>query len=98
MSSEELRVVVVVYLAAIAPLVVLLAGRKHLPNWVPMIYVGSVLGCAVGWELWVADPRLSFSSLPSVVADAHFVRRIERLVVPKSESMHSCGVCALCVW
>ena len=52
MSSEELRVVVVVYLAAIAPLVVLLAGRKHLPNWVPMIYVGSVLGCAVGWELW----------------------------------------------
>ena len=53
---------------------------------------------AVGWELWVADPRLGFQSLPSVVADAPFVRRIEQLVVPKSESMRACGVCALCVW
>ena len=66
--------------------------------WHPQLGPPKGENLVVDWDLWVADHRLGFPSLSSVVADPHFVRRIEQLVVPKSESMHSCGVCALCVW
>jgi hypothetical protein len=26
--------------------------RSQLPNWVPIIYVGSFIVCALGWEIW----------------------------------------------
>ena len=26
--------------------------RSKLPNWVPIIYVGSFIVCALGWEIW----------------------------------------------
>ena len=26
--------------------------RSRLPNWVPVIYVGSFIVCALGWEIW----------------------------------------------
>ena len=53
---------------------------------------------AMDRELWIADYRLGFPSLSPVVANPHFVRRSERSIVPKSETMRLCGVCALCVW
>jgi hypothetical protein len=52
MSLEEARIIIVVYLGAIAPLAVIAYYKKQLPEWVPIIYVGSILACAVGWELW----------------------------------------------
>ncbi len=51
MSLEEARILIVVYLGAIAPLAVIAYYKKQLPEWVPIIYVGSILACAVGWEL-----------------------------------------------
>ena len=52
MSFEEARVIFVVYLSAIIPLILFLRYRHKLPSWVPSIYLGSFLVCALGWEIW----------------------------------------------
>lgn len=54
MTPEQIRVVVVVYISAIAPLVSIpiLRSRRLIPEWVPAVYVASFLACALGWELW----------------------------------------------
>lgn len=54
MSPEQIRVVIVVYLSALLPLVLIpwLRRRQVIPGWVPAVYVGSFLLCALGWELW----------------------------------------------
>lgn len=54
MSPEQIRVVIVVYLSALLPLVLIpwLRRRQAIPGWVPTVYVGSFLLCALGWELW----------------------------------------------
>ena len=54
MSPEQIRVVVVVYISALLPLLLvpLLRRRRVIPGWVPAVYVGCLLLCALGWELW----------------------------------------------
>ena len=52
MNLEEARVILIVYLSAIAPLFLLFKYKKNLPPWVPLIYIGSFVVCAVGWEIW----------------------------------------------
>lgn len=54
LTLEQLRVVVVVYVSALVPLVLVpfLRTRNRIPAWVTPIYIGSFLVCALGWELW----------------------------------------------
>jgi len=54
MSPEHLRVILVVYISALLPLVILpwLRSRNKVPAWVTPVYVGSFLLCAFGWEIW----------------------------------------------
>ena len=52
MTLEELRVITIVYVSALAPLIIYFYKKDKLPLWVPSIYLGSFLVCALGWELW----------------------------------------------
>lgn len=52
MTLEEARVITVVYVSALAPLIFYLSYKNDLPTWIPKIYLGSFLVCALGWELW----------------------------------------------
>ncbi len=52
MTFEELRVIVIVYVAALLPIYLIILKRSSLPHWVPAIYIGAFLACAIGWELW----------------------------------------------
>ena len=52
MTFEELRVIVIVYVAALLPIYLIISKRSSLPHWVPAIYIGAFLACAIGWELW----------------------------------------------
>ena len=52
MSFEELRVILVVYTCAIAPIIYLIFQKDKLPTWVFTFYIGAFLVCALGWELW----------------------------------------------
>jgi hypothetical protein len=54
MPIEQLRVVLVVYIAAIVPLLLIAYLRKKnaLPSWVVGVYAASFIACALGWELW----------------------------------------------
>ena len=52
MTLEELRVITIVYVSALAPLIIYFYKKDRMPIWVPSIYLGSFLVCALGWELW----------------------------------------------
>ena len=52
MTLEELRVITIVYVSALAPLIIYFYKKDRIPVWVPSIYLGSFLVCALGWELW----------------------------------------------
>ncbi|MDC1021778.1 hypothetical protein OAR01_02000 [Gammaproteobacteria bacterium] len=52
MSLEELRVITVVYVSALAPLIIYFYKKDSIPLWVPSIYLGSFLICSLSWELW----------------------------------------------
>ena len=52
MSLEELRVITIVYVSALAPLIIYFYKKHKMPLWVPSIYLGSFFICAFGWELW----------------------------------------------
>ena len=52
MSFEELRVIIIVYVSALLPIYLLIKNRSILPDWVPGIYFGALIACALGWELW----------------------------------------------
>ncbi len=52
MSFEELRVITIVYVSALAPLIIYFYKKDSIPLWVPSIYLGSFLICSLGWELW----------------------------------------------
>ena len=52
MSLEELRVITIVYVSALAPLIIYFYKKNSIPLWVPSIYLGSFLICSLGWELW----------------------------------------------
>ena len=52
MSFEEIRFVFVVYTSSILPIILFMKYRSQLPNWVPIIYIGSFIVCALGWEIW----------------------------------------------
>ena len=52
MSFEEIRFIFVVYASSIVPIILFIKYRSKLPNWVPIIYVGSFIVCALGWEIW----------------------------------------------
>ena len=52
MTLEELRVITIVYVSALAPLIIYFYKKDKIPVWVPSIYLGSFLVCALGWELW----------------------------------------------
>jgi len=53
-TPEQVRVVTVVYVSAVAPLLLipLLRRRGIVPAWVPTVYAATFVACAVGWELW----------------------------------------------
>ena len=52
MSFEETRFIFIVYTSSILPIILYMKYRSRLPNWVPVIYVGSFIICALGWEIW----------------------------------------------
>ena len=52
MTLEELRVITIVSVSALAPLIIYFYKKNKIPLWVPSIYLGSFLVCALGWELW----------------------------------------------
>ena len=52
MTLEELRVITIVYVSALLPLILYFFYNKKIPSWIPKVYIGSFLLCALGWELW----------------------------------------------
>ena len=52
MTFEEIRVVCVVYVSALAPLIYLIYKRDALPRSVLTLYACIFIACAFGWELW----------------------------------------------
>ena len=52
MSFEEIRFIFVVYASSMLPIILFIKYRSKLPNWVSIIYVGSFIVCALGWEIW----------------------------------------------
>ena len=52
MSLEELRVITIVYISALAPLIIYFYKKDSIPLWIPSIYLGSFLICSLSWELW----------------------------------------------
>ena len=52
MSFEEIRVVCIVYVSALAPLIYLIYKRDSLPKSVLTLYTCIFIACAFGWELW----------------------------------------------
>ena len=52
MSLEELRVITIVYVSALAPLIIYFYKKDRIPLWVPSIYLGSFIICSLSWELW----------------------------------------------
>ena len=52
MSLEELRVITIVYVSALAPLIIYFYKKDSIPLWVPSIYLVSFLICSLSWELW----------------------------------------------
>ena len=52
MTLEEIRVITIVYVSALAPLIIYFYKKDRIPLWVPSIYIGSFLLCSLGWELW----------------------------------------------
>ena len=52
MSFEEIRVVCIVYVSALAPLIYLIYKRDSLPKSILTLYTCIFLACAFGWELW----------------------------------------------
>ena len=52
MSFEELRVIAIVYISALLPIYLVIKNKSALPDWVPCIYIGAFITCALGWELW----------------------------------------------
>ena len=52
MALEELRVITIVYISALAPLIIYFYKKDSIPLWVPSIYLGSFLICSLSWELW----------------------------------------------
>ena len=52
MSLEELRVITIVYVSALAPLIIYFYKKDSIQLWVPSIYLGSFLICSLSWELW----------------------------------------------
>ena len=52
MSLEELRVITIVYVSALAPLIIYFYKKDSIPLWVSSIYLGSFLICSLSWELW----------------------------------------------
>jgi len=54
LTFEQLRLVIVVYVSALLPAVIipLLHKRKLIPAWVLPFYLTVFVVCALGWELW----------------------------------------------
>ena len=52
MTLEELRVITIVYVSALAPLIIYFYKKDRITLWVPSIYIGSFILCSLGWELW----------------------------------------------
>ena len=52
MSFEEIRLVCIVYVSALAPLIYLIYKRDTLPRSVLTLYACIFIVCAFGWELW----------------------------------------------
>ena len=54
MSLDELRIIVVVYISALAPILIMiyLYRKDQLPRSIIKIYLSTFLVCALGWELW----------------------------------------------
>ena len=70
MSFEEIRFIFVVYASSILPIILFIKYRSKLPNWVPIIYVGSFIVCALGWEIWFTYGLINGESVIERRADA----------------------------
>ena len=52
-SFEELRIIVIVYLSALLPIILIYLKRKDvLSSAMIRVYILSFLICSLGWELW----------------------------------------------
>ena len=69
MSIEELRVITIVYVSALAPLVILFTHKQKIPSWAPILYLNSKsdpnlnAGVYKLWEGYFADAGISNVSL-----------------------------------
>ena len=73
LSFEQLRLVIVVYLSALMPLILIpiLHRQKLIPSWVLRFYGAMFVVCALGWELWF--------NYGLVAGDSVSVRRVDIL-------------------
>lgn len=73
LTFEQLRLVVVVYVSALAPLILIpiLHSRQLIPSWVLRFYMGMFVVCALGWELWF--------NYGLVAGDSVSLRRVDSL-------------------
>ena len=70
MSFEEIRFIFVVYASSMLPIILFIKYRSKLPNWVSIIYVGSFIVCALGWEIWFTYGLINGESVIERRADA----------------------------
>ena len=52
MTFEELRLIFIVYTAALLPILILIKNKETTPSWVNHTYLISLFVCIFGWELW----------------------------------------------
>ena len=52
MTFEELRLIFIVYTAALLPILILIKNKETIPFWVNHTYLISLFVCIFGWELW----------------------------------------------
>lgn len=73
LTYEQLRLVIVVYLSALTPVVLIpfLHCRKSIPTWVLPFYITMFVVCALGWELWF--------NYGAIAGDSVNIRRAEAL-------------------
>ena len=52
MTFEELRLIFIVYTAALLPILILIKNKETTPSWIMHAYLISLFVCIFGWELW----------------------------------------------
>ena len=94
MSFEEIRFIFIVYASSILPIILFMKYRSQLPNWVPIIYVGSFIVCALGWEIWFTYGLINGESVIERRADVSSTNGFHFILIGFSIHWQMLGQCA----